>query len=408
MNFRKDIFERMTYIVKTERNRKPNYAKLARQFNCDYRTVKQYYEAASQGVKQLPERKLPKKTDGYEQIIEEKLKTGAPAIAIYHYLRDEKGFTGSYSTIKQYIHNYHRMQQHQAVIRFETTPGLQAQVDWKESLKFRTKNGDEIKFNVFLLILGFSRFKFLMVTESRDRMQVEFCLACAFRKIGGVPHEILFDNMRSIIDMARTQYSDPVFNPEFLQFASDAGFKAKACMAYRPETKGKVEVTAKLMNRLKVYDGDIETFEDVKRIAARLNDELNDEICQGTGVRPNDRIETERKHLIRTDLSCLNAYFEKPVRRKVSRESMITYCGCKYSVPTQYIGKYVDIVENGYMEFDVLYEGTLVRHWKVSNRLFNYAHEDYHSILRSGALRDLEESEIMEIAERNLKIYDEL
>ena len=111
--------------------------------------VKQYYEAASQGVKQLPERKLPKKTDGYEQIIEEKLKTGAPAIAIYHYLRDEKGFTGSYSTIKQYIHNYHRLQQHQAVIRFETTPGLQAQVDWKESLKFRTKNGDEIKFNVY-------------------------------------------------------------------------------------------------------------------------------------------------------------------------------------------------------------------------------------------------------------------
>ena len=60
------------------------------------------------------------------------------------------------------------------------------------------------------------------------------------------------------------------------------------------------------------------------------------------------------------------------------------------------------------MEFDVCYEGTLVRHWKVSNKLFNYAHEDYHSILRSGALRVLEESEIMEIAERNLKIYDEL
>lgn len=36
MNFRKDIFERMTYIVETEPNRKPNYAKLARQFNCDY------------------------------------------------------------------------------------------------------------------------------------------------------------------------------------------------------------------------------------------------------------------------------------------------------------------------------------------------------------------------------------
>ena len=199
MNFRKDIFERMTYIVKTETNRKPNYAKLARQFNCDYRTVKQYYEAASKGIKELPERRIPKKTDGFEQIIEDKLKTGAPAIAIYQYLREEKGFKGSYSTIKQFVHDYHRLQQQQAVIRFETMPGSQAQVDWKESLKFKTITGEEIKFNVFLLILGFSRFKFLMVTESRDRMLVEFCLACAFKKLGGVPHEILFDNMRSLL-----------------------------------------------------------------------------------------------------------------------------------------------------------------------------------------------------------------
>lgn len=408
VNYRKDIFERMTYIVKTETSGKPNYAKLARQFNCDYRTVKQYYEAASKGIEKPPERKIKKKTDGYEQIIQEKLKTGAPAIAIFHYLREEKDFKGSYSTLKQYIHEYHRLQQKQAVIRFETTPGLQAQVDWKESLRFKTRDGDEIRFNVFLLLLGFSRFKFLMVTESRDRIQVEFCLACAFKKIGGVPREILFDNMRSIIDMARTQYADPVFNGEFLQFAADAGFKAKACMAYRPETKGKVEVTAKLMNRLKVYDGDIRSFDDIKRIAEKLNDELNDEVCQGTGMRPNDRIEAERKQLIKTDLSCLNAYFEKPVKRKVSRESMVTYQGCKYSVPTQYIGKYVDVVENGYMEFDICYEGIVVRHWKVTNKLFNYAHEDYHSILRSGALKDLDEFEINEIAERNLRIYDEL
>ena len=74
----------------------------------------------------------------------------------------------------------------------------------------------------------------------------------------------------------------------------------------------------------------------IKRIAEKLNDELNDKVCQGTGMRPNDRIEAERKQLIKTDLSCLNAYFEKPVKRKVSRESMVTYQGCKYSVPTQY------------------------------------------------------------------------
>ena len=90
-------------------------------------------------------------------------------------------------------------------------------MDWKESLKFQTKAGDIIQFNVFLLILGFSRTRFLMVTESRDLRQVEFSLACAFRYIGGVPREILFDNMRSIIDKARTQYSEPVFDSFWLK-----------------------------------------------------------------------------------------------------------------------------------------------------------------------------------------------
>ena len=51
----------------------------------------------------------------------------------------------------------------------------------------------------------------LMVTETRDLQQVELCLTQAFKYLGGVPHEILFDNMRSIIDKARTQYSDTDF-----------------------------------------------------------------------------------------------------------------------------------------------------------------------------------------------------
>lgn len=112
-----------------------------------------------------------------------------------------------------------------------------------------------------------------MATESRDLFQVEFCLACAFKYIVGVPHEILFDNMRSIIDKARTQYSEPVFNNEFALFAADCGFVPKACAAYRPETKGKVEVTAKLMNRLKVYSGDIHSFTAIAMRDGKTNGE---------------------------------------------------------------------------------------------------------------------------------------
>ncbi|MEE0875907.1 MAG: hypothetical protein UIH18_01300, partial [Fibrobacteraceae bacterium] len=82
-------------------------------------------------------------------------------------------------TIKDFVRNLNHEKQKQAVIRFETNPGIQAQVDWKESLKFKTQDGDMIKFNVFLLILGFSRTKFLCVTETRDLHTVEECLVKA-------------------------------------------------------------------------------------------------------------------------------------------------------------------------------------------------------------------------------------
>ncbi len=156
MNFRKDIYERVKYIMKEQSEMKVNCSKLGRQFNCDRRTVSRYVELAKNGEKPS-QRVYQKKTDGFEHIIEEKVKTTAPAIAIYHYLVKEHGYTGSYSTIKRYIHNLNIEKQKDAVIRFETDPGVQAQVDWKESLKFKTKDGETIKFNVFLLILGFSR-----------------------------------------------------------------------------------------------------------------------------------------------------------------------------------------------------------------------------------------------------------
>ena len=346
MNLRKDIFERVKYMMKEQPEMKVNCSKLARQLNCDRRTVSRYVELAKNGKKPT-KRVYQKKTDGFEKIIEEKVKTTAPAIAIYHYLVKNHGYKGSYSTLKRYIHNLNIEKQHNAVIRFETDPGIQAQVDWKESLKFKTKDGETIKFNVFLMILGFSRTKFLMVTETRDLQQVEFSLSCAFRYFGGVPHEILFDNMRSIIDKARTQYSEPVFNENFKVFAEDCGFVPKACVAYRPETKGKVEVTAKLMNRLKVYSGDITGFDDIRQIASELNDELNSAVCQNKGKKPFDLLEAEKPFLLKTNLGILTGYFIDNVKRKVSKESMISYEGKKYSVPPEYIGKKVDISDAG-------------------------------------------------------------
>jgi len=406
MNYRKDIYEKVKFMLKENPEANINCSKLARIYGCDRRTVSKNIDIVKNNMPQ-PKNNRVKKIDGFENIIKEKVKTGAPAIAICNYLKKHHKYTGSYTIIKDFIRNLNAENQKEAVIRFETNPGFQAQVDWKESMKFKTKYGDTIKFNIFLLILGFSRTKFLYVTESRDLKTIEECLVRAFKYIGGVPHEILFDNMRSIIDKSRTQYNDPVFNDEFSMFSSDCGFVSRACVAYRPETKGKVEVTAKLVNRLKVYSGDITNFADIQKIASELNNDINTEICQATGKPPLKLLELEKPYLLKTDLNILTGYFNKSIRRRVSRESLISYEGRKYSVPPKYIGKYVDIEDEG-TGFNITLEGHFIRHWDKSTKLTNFNHNDYLEIARCSALKRLPDEEITAIAERNLEIYDKL
>ena len=125
---RKDIYERMKIMKKDEI--KPNYAALAKQLGCDYRTVKKYYEQDLSGKVNKPPK--PSILDPYKDVVEDKVKLSCSATAIYKFIQ-KKGYKGCYSVVKRYCNKY-KVEQHQkATIRFETNPGLQAQVDWKES-----------------------------------------------------------------------------------------------------------------------------------------------------------------------------------------------------------------------------------------------------------------------------------
>ena len=118
-------------------------------------------------------------------------------------------------------------------------------------------------------------------------------------------------------------------------------------------------------------------------------------------------LEAEKPYLLKTDLTILTGYFDKPIRRRVSRESLIAYEGKKYSVPPKYIGKYVDIEDEG-TGFNITFNGHFIRHWDKSAKLTNFNHSDYLEIVKCSALRRLPDDEITAIAERNLEIYDKL
>lgn len=93
---RKDIYERMKLMKKD--GIKPNYAEVARTYDCDYRTVKRYFERDSATFEK---REYPSKLDPYRQIIQDKLNIGCSAHSIFKFI-EKKGFTGKYTLVKDY------------------------------------------------------------------------------------------------------------------------------------------------------------------------------------------------------------------------------------------------------------------------------------------------------------------
>lgn len=381
-----------------------NKSEIARRFGCSYNTVKKYMDT-SQNKNII--RKYTSKLDDFKGIIIDKVDNyGANGRGIFNFLK-ERGYTGSYGTVIKFIKEHKQEEQMKATIRFETSPGLQAQVDWKEDFKIINKNGATFTINIFLMVLGYSRYKYIELTLDRTQDTLFECILHACSEFRGVPHEVLFDNMATVVDRTASTYRSVVINSKFLQFAKDVGFSVHTCRPYRPQTKGKIECVAKLMDRLKVYNNEFETIEELDKIVKKLMEEINNEDINLL-EKPIDRLKEEQKYLHSLpSREIIYPYFAKNKGYKVSKESMITYKKHKYSVPIRFIGEYLTVKETG-DSLDIYYNTDLIVNYKISNKYLNYKKEHAKEILKSDALKNKTEKEIEAFIEKNLSNMDML
>lgn len=394
---------------------KPNYAELGRQYNCDPRTVKKYYEAGKEneleGLKKRKQTKKTSKLDPFKEIIDEKIELGCTAMAIFKYI-EKKGYKGRYTILREYCKNKKLNETKKATIRVETNPGIAAQVDWKEDMIMHDKFGRTYQFNIFLYVLHYSKMKYITLTWDKKQDTLFECLKDAFEYTEGVPREIWFDNMRTVVDRPRTQYKKVVFNNLFYQFSKDANFEPIACRPYRPQTKGSVESLAKFVEqRLRPYDYEFYDAVELIGLVNNLCQELNyEEISQATDQRPIDVFNYEEKeHLNSFNDSLLNTYIEDECIRIVSKESMINFRKGKYSVPTKYIGEEVQVIFNDSTdELLIYFDGELIRRHNLSERKFNYFVEDMSEILKSDVFKHKDDEEILTYIENSLLLYDEI
>ena len=402
---RQDVLNEINIFLRGGEKETMSKAAMARIMGCDPRTVKRYLE----GYEPKKKRKILKKSklDKFKETIISKLEIGCTSMAIFKFIQKD-GYTGSYSLVADFVQKHKEEQIKKATIRFETAPGLQAQVDWKENLKMISKHGELFEVNIFLMVLGYSRTKFVKLTSDKTQKTLFKCMNEAFKYFGGVPKEIVFDNMATVVDRANSRIGNVKLNTKFVQYSKDIGFNPITCRIYRPQTKGKVESLAKLVDRLQVYNHEFETYEELEKIVKMFMKEINNEISQGTNMKPIERLAKETKYLLPLpNQEVLNAYTTSPKEYKVSKESMITYKGQKYSVPTYLIGKSVSVKETDEY-IHIYYITNLITKHKKSKKFLNYHKEHIVDILKSDALKGYKDNEIEEFVNNHLSDYDEL
>ena len=388
---------------------KVNVSSLARQYNCCWLTM----DKRIHPEKYKHERKKRIYTsilDEYKPIINQKLENNnIPATGIYFLLKNKYDYTGSYSTVKNYVSKHKKDIIKELTIRFETVPGFQSQVDWKESMTLRNREGIEFHFNIFLMVNGYSRFKYIELTSDRSQPTLFRCMINSFIYFGGTTKEILFDNMKTVVDHAKSDYKKVIINSKFNQFSKDALFTIFTCRSYRPETKGRVETLAKIMNRLKAFDFEFDDWKDLTKIVNDLMYELNYiEKSQATNEIPFQRMKKEKEYLIPVNIDLLKTYIISESTYKVSKESMIKYNGKKYSVPTSYVGKSLSVKEDD--EFINIYYNTnfICSYDKNTAKRFNYKKSDYLDILQKSAYKDKTVEEIAQISLNNLSSLNDI
>lgn len=403
---RKDItFEK----IFNEGGEKINVSATARQYNCSWLTIDKRVHPEKY-KKTRKKRVYSSMLDELKPVIDAKLeKNNVSASSIYYLLKTNYDYKGCYSTVRNYVSKQKNKIIQDLTIRFETIPGYQAQVDWKESLTLYNRDGKTYKINIFLMVLGYSRFKYIKLTSDRNQSTLFNCLINAFNYFGGVTREIIFDNMKTVVDHTKSDFQNTIINSKFSQFAKDSMFTIFTCRPFRPRTKGKVETLAKVMNRLKAFDYEFTDWNELNNIVNTLMNDLNYiEKSQATNEIPITRMTKEKEYLTPVNIDLLKTYILSEKTYKVSKESMITYKGIKYSVPTSYVGKSLLVKEDN--EFINIYFNTnfICCYNKFTSKRYNYKKKDYLDILKQSAYRDKTIEEISQIALNNLNSLNDI
>lgn len=245
-------------------------------------------------VRYGPRAAVTTKLDPYRELIRTRLDR-YPELSAVRLMEEIQaaGYSGGYTQLKEYVRAVRPRPEADPVVRFETPPGKQAQVDFAE---FRFPWG---KRYALLVVLGYSRLLWFRYFERQDMRTLLVGLEEAFRYFGGVPAELLFDQMKAVITKdLRLDGRGLVHNAEFLRFAAHWDFTPRACRPYRAKTKGKVERPIRYVRENFVYARDFLGDSDLDHQRLIWLEKANARLHRTTLEQPRVRFERDEQAVL--------------------------------------------------------------------------------------------------------------
>ncbi len=277
---------------------------IACELGCSVNTVRKYLQA-EQAPGYRARLARPSKLAPFEPYLRERIAAAAPdwipATVLWRELR-EQGFDGGERIVRQFVATLKPAPVPDPLVRFETAPGDQMQVDWVE---FSRRKGATLY--AFVATLGYSRAAYVEFVADMQLSTLLACHAHCFDWFGGVPRRILYDNMKTVV-VERDAFGPPQhrFQPVSLDFARHYGFAPQLCRPYRAKTKGKVErmngylrrsFYVPLVSRLRQVGLTLEVTTANAEVQRWLREVADTRIHGTTGLQPGVQLVQERAAL---------------------------------------------------------------------------------------------------------------
>lgn len=405
---------------------KLNRSQIARDLNVDRRTVNKYIN----GYEKTNTRSRSSKLDEYYDLVKELLSNENNQVFFYkrvlwQYLKDNHGLNCAQSSFRRWISMHDEFQVYfngktnrtvngkrrdctttHHTLHYSTPPGDEAQLDWKESMDIMLKDGEIVTVNILAVVYSYSRFKIYQLSFTKTQPVLFHLLDNAFEAAGGVPKKLRTDNMKTVMDEARTDYRSGKINNKFKQFADDYGFEVKPCKAGEPQVKAKVEAPMKILDELYAYNG-IYDIAELNQKLMEINNRINSSCHPETGKIPVLHINKEKDSLLPLPQDKIRNHYQiKSSSAKVNSQSTVIYKGNYYSVPPKYINRELTVqVHDNYLH--VYCNTKLVTiHEIVEGKKRNY-HESHYIEITKMSIKGNDET-IETFAKNNLKEIGEI